>query len=184
MSKLSCFVRYSEDNKVVPLSLVKVPVFPSMPGNWKEVRSVCCDPESDKFLNNSTPLKAFLIINGKGEPMSGPLVRTTRPSGVITMQIQYSACCDINQEITIVTQPQNLTVTEGTPVVFSVVATGAELTYKWQRDGVDISGATTNSYTLSSPTLVDDNGAVFTVVITNGSQTITSNPATLTVNVV
>ena len=82
---------------------------------------------------------------------------------------------------TITTQPQSQTVKEGTAVTFSVVASGrAPLSYQWQRNGANIAGATSASYTLSSPT-VADSGAQFRVVVTNTVGSVTSSAATLTV---
>ena len=50
---------------------------------------------------------------------------------------------------------------------FSVVATGtAPLSYQWRRNGTNISGATNASYVLN-PTALSDNGAQFSVVVTN-----------------
>lgn len=83
---------------------------------------------------------------------------------------------------TITTHPSNQTVLQGQPATFSVVASGtATLTYQWQRNQVNISGATSSSYTLQSAAFAD-NGAKFRVVITNGFGNATSNEATLTVN--
>ncbi|HLV94317.1 MAG TPA: immunoglobulin domain-containing protein, partial [Candidatus Acidoferrales bacterium] len=88
---------------------------------------------------------------------------------------------------TITTQPANQTVTEGQTATFSVVASGtAPLTYQWMENtgsGFDnISGATSSSYTTPPTVMSTDNGAVFEVTITNGEGSVTSNPATLTVN--
>lgn len=80
----------------------------------------------------------------------------------------------------ITTQPQSQTVTAGTFVTFSVVATGTSPTYQWSRNGTAISGATASSYTLISPT-TSDSGAAFTVTISNAAGSVTSSDAILTV---
>jgi hypothetical protein len=81
----------------------------------------------------------------------------------------------------ITTQPLSQTVTAGQSATFSVVATGtAPITYQWRKNGVAITGATAPSYTTPATTLADT-GAVFVVVLTNSGGTVTSNPATLTV---
>lgn len=82
----------------------------------------------------------------------------------------------------ITTHPANRSVTVGTAATFSVVAAGTTpLSYSWRRNGTAISpSATGSSYTLASPQ-TGDNGAVFSVVVTNPAGTITSNNATLTV---
>jgi hypothetical protein len=62
-----------------------------------------------------------------------------------------------------------------------VAATGsAPLSYQWQRNGANISGATSASYTRSSLTTTD-NGAGFRCVVTNPYGKATSTTATLTV---
>jgi DNA-binding beta-propeller fold protein YncE len=83
---------------------------------------------------------------------------------------------------TITAQPANVAVAEGQAAMFSVTASGsATLTYQWKRDSVAISGATGSSYTLPSATLAD-NGAQFTVTVTNGGGSVTSTAAILSVN--
>ena len=80
------------------------------------------------------------------------------------------------------TQPLDKTVTEGNTAMFTVTATGTEpLTYQWTKNGVNISGATTRFYT-TPPTTMADNGARFSVVVTNVAGSVTSNNALLTVN--
>jgi glucose/arabinose dehydrogenase len=77
--------------------------------------------------------------------------------------------------------PSNQTVPVGQAATFTVSASGtAPLAYQWQRNTVDVGGATSSSYTLSSPQLAD-NGAQFRCVVTNGVGSATSNAATLTV---
>ena len=83
---------------------------------------------------------------------------------------------------TISTQPINVTVNVGQAATFSVLAAGtAPLSYQWQRNGANISGATSTSYTIPA-TLTTDNGATFDVVVSNSAGTLTSNLATLTVS--
>jgi hypothetical protein len=81
----------------------------------------------------------------------------------------------------ITAQPADQSVTSGQSASFSVTATGtAPLTYQWQRNAVTITGATNNSYALSS-TAVADSGAKFSVVVSNSAGSVTSSAATLTV---
>ena len=82
----------------------------------------------------------------------------------------------------ITTQPSSVTITSGQTATFSVTATGtAPLTYQWQKNAVAISGATSASYTTPAETTAD-NGAQFTVTVSNSVGNVTSNAATLTVN--
>ena len=79
-------------------------------------------------------------------------------------------------------QPANQTVSVGQTATFSVGAAGTPpLTYQWQKNGPDIPGATSSSYTTPATTSADS-GAMFRVVITNSAGSVTSNSATLTVS--
>ena len=83
---------------------------------------------------------------------------------------------------TITTHPSNQTVLQGQSATFNVVASGsATLNYQWQRNQVNISGATSAGYTLPNAAFAD-NGAKFRVIVSNGFGNATSNEATLTVN--
>ncbi len=95
----------------------------------------------------------------------------------VVFKIQYTA--DLVPQIS--THPSSRTVSEGHPTTFSVSATGSEpISYRWQRNGTDIGGATSSSYTIPAVTTAD-NGAIFRVVVSNQFGSVTSNEATLTV---
>ena len=82
----------------------------------------------------------------------------------------------------IITQPASQTVTAGQSATFTVVATGSPtLTYQWQKNGANIAGATSASYTTTA-TATSDSGESFDVIVTNSFGTVTSNSASLTVN--
>ena len=82
----------------------------------------------------------------------------------------------------ITAQPVSQTVTVGQTATFSVIAAGtAPLSYQWQKNNGNISGATSASYT-TPPTVSGDNDATFRVVVTNAVNSVLSNSATLTVN--
>lgn len=77
--------------------------------------------------------------------------------------------------------PGGQTVSVGQPATFTVSASGtAPLAYQWQRNTLDLVGATSSSYTLASAELSDD-GAQIRCVVTNGLGSATSNGAILTV---
>ena len=83
----------------------------------------------------------------------------------------------------ITNQPGNQTVASGQTTTFTVVVTGTSpLVYQWLKNGVAIPGAILASYTTPA-TVTADNGASFTVVVTNAIGSITSSTATLTVTV-
>lgn len=82
----------------------------------------------------------------------------------------------------IATQPADATVTVGQTTTFTVVATGTSpLSYQWQKNSTNISGATSASYTTPA-TVIGDNSAKFTVTVSNSLGSVTSSAATLTVN--
>ncbi len=107
---------------------------------------------------------------------------TVMVSNVAGSQASNAATLTVNVPPSITTQPQNQTVTVGSMATFSVVANGTvPLGYQWSKSGTAISGATSSSYTTPA-TVSGDNGATFTVKVTNVAGSQTSNPATLTVN--
>lgn len=87
---------------------------------------------------------------------------------------------------TITVQPSNQTVTAGATAGFSVTATGSALTYQWRRNGTNIGGATSSSYTTPATTVSGgsaNNGDLYSVVVTGDTApAATSSNATLTVN--
>jgi hypothetical protein len=121
---------------------------------------------SSTTLADSGALFSVLVSNAAGSVTSASASLTVQTSAVAPA---------------ITTQPQGQTLVEGTPAVFSVSASGtAPLAYQWRRNGVAITGATSSSYTLASPTL-GDSGAVFSVAVTNTAGSAVSLGAALTV---
>lgn len=83
---------------------------------------------------------------------------------------------------TITTQPAAVRVNVGQQATFSVAATGLPTPgFQWRRNGTPITGATAASYT-TPPTVTADNGARFSVVVSNSAGSVTSNEAVLTVD--
>ncbi len=81
----------------------------------------------------------------------------------------------------ITSHPTPQTVTPGATATFSVRASGpSPLRYQWQRNGVNISGATSPDYSLV--TSAADNGARFRANVTNDFGSALSNDALLTVS--
>jgi hypothetical protein len=82
----------------------------------------------------------------------------------------------------ITAQPASQTVTAGQTATFSVSASGtAPLSYQWRKNGTNVSGATSSSYTTPA-TASADSGSTFSVVVTNSAGSATSNNAVLNVN--
>jgi hypothetical protein len=87
--------------------------------------------------------------------------------------------------VSISSQPANVTVAPGATASFSVTATGGTAPYKyqWLRGGANIAGATAAAYSFTAQSA--DNGAVFSVKVTDSAAsptTATSANATLTVS--
>lgn len=81
---------------------------------------------------------------------------------------------------TITIQPTNKTVSAGSPVIFSVAAVALpDPTYQWQKNGTNISGATSATFSLSSAKLADN--ATYSVIVSNTAGTTISSNAVLTV---
>lgn len=82
---------------------------------------------------------------------------------------------------TITQPPANASVPVGQSAAFSVTASGtAPFTYQWRRNGAAIAGATSATY-ITPPVTAADNGASFSVVVSNAAGAATSAAATLTV---
>ncbi|HTA28939.1 MAG TPA: immunoglobulin domain-containing protein, partial [Candidatus Cybelea sp.] len=81
----------------------------------------------------------------------------------------------------ITTQPRSQVVSAGQTATFTVGTTfSLPLYFQWQKNGADISGATSANYTTLATT-TNDNGEVFTVVISNDHGAVNGSNATLTV---
>ncbi|MEO8018019.1 MAG: PQQ-dependent sugar dehydrogenase, partial [Pseudomonadota bacterium] len=106
----------------------------------------------------------------------GSLYYLARGNGGEVFRVVYTA----NTSPSISTQPADVTVAAGQSATFSVSASGtAPLQYQWQRNGVNIAGANSATYTLT--TTANDNGASFRALVSNDFGSATSNAATLTV---
>ena len=83
-------------------------------------------------------------------------------------------------EITV--EPVSRSANPGAPVVFAVTAKGTDLVYQWRRNGVALPGQTGTSLTFGAVQMTD--AGVYTVVVSNLGGSVTSAPATLTVDAV
>ena len=109
-------------------------------------------------------------------------------SGTVSGNVTLTATWMINaQAPTINTQPTNLARTAGQSATFSVSATSPDsgtLSYQWQKDGSDISGAINPTYSIASVAAGD--AGSYRVIVTNTKNgttaTTTSSAASLTVS--
>jgi hypothetical protein len=81
---------------------------------------------------------------------------------------------------TITTQPVSQTVGPGASATFSVTASGTSLTYQWAHGGTNVPAGTAATLTLNNVQAAD--AGSYTVVVTNANGSVTSNPATLTID--
>ena len=103
----------------------------------------------------------------------------TNRYGAVASQSVSLTVASVAPEIS--AHPAGVMVAAGTNATLRVVADGGSpLRYQWQRDGVDISGATAATYITPVAALADD-GAAYRVVVSNSHGAITSDVATLSV---
>lgn len=101
------------------------------------------------------------VLNGAGIVGSAPaLLTVTSTPAVVTGPL-----------------PQRIAI--GELATFGVVATGGNLQFQWQRNGAPIAGATARTYVTPAVTAGDD-GAQYSVVVTNAQGSVTSSAARLT----
>lgn len=93
----------------------------------------------------------------------------TTESGIATLAITPST--------TVTTQPVNQTVCVGSSASFTVTAAGSNLGYQWQKEGVNIPGATASTYSISSVTSADFGN--YRAVVSGTCGTATSGTASL-----
>ena len=84
-------------------------------------------------------------------------------------------------KLSIKSQPADVVAVDGEPASFAVDAVGNDtLTYQWRREEQPLSGANGTSYTLPHASQTDD-GAAFSVLVSDGRTTVASAAATLKV---
>ncbi|MBS1488536.1 MAG: autotransporter-associated beta strand repeat-containing protein, partial [Bacteroidetes bacterium] len=134
---------------------------------------------------------ATLSLTGVPYGYSGYQYRAV-VGGACTPTVNSSpATLTVQQNAVVSVGPTNVTACQGATVTFSVTASGSNLSYQWQENGVNLtntgiySGVSTGTLTLTGITLALS-GNKYQVVVNNGSgacsATVTSAFATLTVN--
>ena len=95
-------------------------------------------------------------------------------------QLTPSVTVTVNDLPVITTQPAAVSGCNGANVNFNVAATTTTgtLTYQWKKNGTDINGATSATYTVAASTA---NAGNYSVVVSNGSCSVTSAVAALSV---
>jgi len=118
-------------------------------------------------IANPTSLTTATYTPGSGE--TGAITLTLTATGNAPCGNAVSTkILPINQEVSITTQPdQSQTVCSGFPVSFSVTATGTGLGYQWKKGGTNITGATSNLYSI--PNVSTSDAATYTVEVSGTS---------------
>jgi hypothetical protein len=121
---------------------------------------------------------ATLTLTGVTPDQAGAYtVTVSNEAGSVT---SAPAVLDVTVPPAISTQPLSQSVKEGANVSFHVVATGtAPLHYQWQKNGVDLAGATSASLQLANVRVTD--AGDYTVLVSNVAGAVTSDVATLSV---
>lgn len=138
---------------------------------------------SYQWLRDEVPIagatSATYTISATAAADDGAVFRAfvLNPAGFV---VSAPAALTVTGPPAVSVQPVGQTVAAGEPAIFSVRATGGNLAYQWQRNGVDIAGATAATYRLPSAAAADDS-ASFTVRITNAQGNATSSAALLRV---
>ncbi|HTL51809.1 MAG TPA: immunoglobulin domain-containing protein, partial [Planctomycetota bacterium] len=174
---------------------------PVVNANSTVVRVVASDPDSSPaaltytWSKLSGPGTVSFSPNGSGAAATS--TATFSATGTYSLQVSVFdgaasttstiASLSVTLPVTgtapaITAQPTAKTVTAGQTATFTVTATGSPaVSYQWQKNSVNIAGATSSSYTTPA-TLIADNGSLFRVIVTNTLGSVTSNTALLTVN--
>lgn len=134
----------------------------------------------------------YRVFHAEGGGGDGTSIGWERPSAVGTINVIPGADLSVavnanNSTVTISQQPQAVITVQNTTATFKVVATGlsdlgTNVTYQWQKNGTDIAGATSASYTTPLLTLADT-GTKFKCNVGVPAKTVSSDEVTLTVNV-
>ncbi len=120
--------------------------------------------------------------NGNGTVSYSVAVNTgAARSGAITIAGQTFTVTQGCTDTAITSPPINQAVCPGSPVSFSVTATGAgTLSYQWRKNTINIPGATGSTFTI--PSAVAGDAGAYSVVVTGACDSVTSSAVTLTIN--
>lgn len=131
-----------------------------------------------RFIRGGALASGLLCLAGisacGGDDDNSGTVPVKQPDPVVAPQPATAAA--------IATEPATQSVQAGQPATFSVVASGSgTLKYQWWRNGVEIPGATSASYSTAAVTLADS-GDVFSVAVRNETASVSSNAVALQVD--
>ena len=134
--------------------------------------------------SNAADLFTFIAVKSDvySPNVNGTVVFATYTQRYIDYNSTSTSDNIVNSQIspTITVQPISTSQTVGNNVTFSVTATGtATISYQWHKNGIPISGATSNTYVLNTITL--NNAGTYSVKVSNSVGFTFSNDVVLTV---
>jgi len=131
--------------------------------------------------NGSNILNAVnRVLTLTNVPAASAGLYSVRVANPVATNFSAEAALFVNAPPVIIASPSNQSVTLGSNVTFTVAATGtAPFEYQWRRNGAPISGATSQSYTITG--VQTNQAGTYDVLVGNSFSSVFSSGATLTV---
>jgi pectate lyase len=122
----------------------------------------------------------FAIANAQTSDAGNYTATVSNSAGSATSNVATLTVNSTPVAPTITAQPASQSVPVGGTASFSVTASGSTpLAYQWRKDGANITGATSSTFSITNVQTTDAAG--YSVTVTNSAGTATSSTATLTV---
>ena len=132
------------------------------------------------------PEGTFFVTNFPGTRfLSGTntLAVEVHQSGTGSSDVDFGMAIIVNyfpsSVLSITNQPQSIAVEEAHPASFTVAVQGTPAYYQWFKNGVAVSNATSNPFTI--PLVTTNDAGSYLVVVSNSINSVTSSVAVLTV---
>ncbi|AKC82243.1 hypothetical protein IMCC26134_04675 [Verrucomicrobia bacterium IMCC26134] len=181
--------------RINPLLTVNADGFSGLPSNSPAINAAGATiPIIPDIAGLDDDSSILLDISGQARPASATLkdvgcdefadgTTTNRPLTLAKVGPAYlGGPTGALESPSFATQPQSQGVVAGNSATFTAAATGTpSLLFQWKKNGADISGATSVSYSI--PATVASDAGTYTLVVTNSAGSVTSSSATLSVSV-